>query len=573
MNLPGDSRRSSEYLGLLTEVMGEFAAAHDLGELAVGVLQRVAEVMRAESASLFLLEGELADPRARLVCRASVGPSDITGHALPAQAGIIGRALATDTAQLVADAQTDPDFFPPADRDYVVRTLLCAPLSLRGQPIGAIEVINRRDGAPGFDRQDAEMLEALAAAAALAVSNAQLTGRLVDEARMRRELELAAGVQRALLPKGSAADAAIHGLSRPARGVSGDFYDILPLPGGRTAFALADVSGKGMNAALIMVKAATLFRSFGKRITDPGRLLARIERELCETMSYGMFVTMVVGVHDPRRHEVRFSNAGHEPPLLRDSHGGFQAFPAADPPLGIHGENNRYRETVLQLGGGSLYLFTDGVTEGRLADGTAPGAEGIQRLIGAHAGAPPAARLVAIAAHFGDELRDDLTLLVIDDGAGRTVERRRRSRRRRAAAMLVIQSIPAQADQMKIVRRLVEAAAQQCGASREWARDLMLAVDEAFQNVIRHAYRDQRDGRIELSIRRGSDCVAVELVDFAPPVKEDECRGRSLEELRPGGLGTHFMHALTDSVRFMRPPAGAGNRLVLTKKLPSVDKK
>lgn len=567
MNLPGDSHRTAEYLGLLTEVMGEFATAPDMAGVAVRLLRRVAEAMDAESAALFLLEGELTDPRARLVCQASVGPSEITGLALPAHAGIIGRALAQNATQLVADPAQDPDFVPPADRGYAVRSLLCAPLALRNQPIGAVEVVNRRGGAGRFDVRDAEMLEALASAAALAVSNAQLASRLVDEARMRRELELAAGVQRALLPR-AAPGAAVHGLSRPARGVSGDFYDILPLPGGRTAFALADVSGKGMNAALIMVKAATLFRSFGKRLTAPGRLLARIERELCETMTHGMFVTMVVGVYDPRRHEVRFSNAGHEPPLWRDASGAFHAFPAADPPLGIQGrlQDNRYRETVLPLAGGCLYLFTDGLTEGRLPDGSVPGAAGVRSLIAEHADAPPAERLSAIAAQFGDELRDDLTLLVVDDGAQGAVERRR-TRHRRAARRLVVQSIPAEAGQLKIVRRLVDAAARECGAGPEWAGDLVRAVDEAFQNIIRHAYAGCPDGRVELSIRRDGEALCVELVDFAPPVTEDECKGRALEDLRPGGLGTHFMHALTDSVRFMRPPPGAGNRLVLTKKL------
>lgn len=564
--------RSAGYLELLGGLMEQFAQTQDIEQTLKLALQRIADTMQAEAASLFLLEGEPGDSRRRLVCKVCVGPSDITGLALPENSGIAGRALAANAAQIVADVRLDPDFVPPSGLDgFVVRSILCAPLSVRSERLGVVELINRKPCGSGaeqlFTPEDTDLLAALAAAAALAISNARLTQSMVEQERLRRELELAAAVQRNLLPPPQAADAAVHGLSRPARGVSGDFYDILPLPDGRIVFALADVSGKGMNAALVMVKTHTLFRSWAKRLADPGRLLARIEAELCETMSFGMFVTMVVGIYDPRRHEVRFSNAGHEPPLWRDTLGIYRDFPAGDPPLGIQCklENNRYREVVLPLAGGTFYLFTDGATEGRLADGSMPGSEGMRGLIEAHVDEPAAQRLEHIAAHFGGELRDDLTLLLIDDAAKDGGVQRRR-RQRRSAAVLVSQTIPASTDQLKIVRRLVEAAARQSGASIDWAADLALAVDEACQNIIRHGYRGC-EGRIELRVRRRDNQLQVELVDFAPSVKQDDCKGRRLDELRPGGLGTHFMHALTDRVRFLLPPKGAGNRLLLSKNL------
>jgi sigma-B regulation protein RsbU (phosphoserine phosphatase) len=565
---------SRDYVELLAAVMDDFARSDDLSASLRAALVRITEAMDAESAALFLLEGEFDDPRARLICQASVGPDPITGLSLPASSGIVGRAVASGMTQLVEDARRDPDFLPPQrfGTDYQVRSLMCAPLAVRGARLGAVEVINRRGGNGLFDGHDLEALEVLAAAAALAISNARLTQSLLEQARLRRELELAATVQRSLLPPEQPADAAIHGLSVPARGVSGDFFDILPLPDGRSAFALADVSGKGMNAALIMVKAATLFRSFGKLIDEPGRLLARIGTELYETMSMGMFVTMVVGVYDPRTREVRFSNAGHEPPLLRDAAGGYTSFPAEDPPLGVIGqlENSCYREIRLTLSDSSLYFFTDGCTEGRLADGSMLGVEGLRCLIDAHAREPAGRRLSRVAEHLqqaGDELYDDLTLLVIEGHEALHVSRPR-ERRQASGSLMVAQAIGARISQLRIVRRLVEAAARQAGAAPDWSRDFALAVDEACQNIIRHGYGGESDGRIELRLRRRRSALEVELVDFAPPVAEDKCQGRKLEDLRPGGLGVHFMHALTDSVRFLRPPSGAGNRLVLSKKLP-----
>jgi sigma-B regulation protein RsbU (phosphoserine phosphatase) len=565
-----DEPTTEGYFELLADLLEEFAQSKDVGLTTERALGRIAQAMNAESASLFLLEGEYEDPESRLVCRAAFGPNPMMGLTINAHSGIAGRALARKLPQLVEDAARDPDFRSPRSLgvNYEIHTMLCAPLCVRERRLGAVQIINRRGSRHLFDQRDAEALSALAASTALAIHNALLTHESLEQARLRQELELAGAVQRNLLPQELPADSPVHGLNWPARGVSGDFYDILPLPQGRIAFALADVSGKGMNAALIMVKCATLFRSFGKRIHEPGLLLGRIEQELCETLSFGMFVTMVVGVYDPRTHEVQLANAGHLPPLLRGRDGRFHELPAEDPPLGIQCrlERNRYRQTRVALGGGSLYLYTDGATETRRADGRMVGVEGLQALIDHHRKSGAGERLRAIAAELRGletEPHDDLTLLVVED---RQPVVALRPRRRRSQALLVSQTIPAQAAQLKVVRRLVEAAARRAGAGCEWAQELVLAVDEACQNIIRHGYGNCGQGKIRLAIRRRGCALEVELVDDAPAVKDRDCRGRRLDELKPGGLGTHFMHALTDRVRRLPPPPGAGNRLLMVKK-------
>lgn len=559
--VPAD-RAGPDYLALFAELIEDFARLDIRVSMMTG-LRRIAEALDAEAASLFLLEGAPDDPHARLVCRACVGPSDITGLALPANSGIVGRAVQSNEPQLVADTRRDPDFVPPAPQlQYPVHSIVCAPLSVRGQRLGAVEVINRRRPGALFNGRDCEALATLAHAAALALVNARLTQDQVEQARTRRELELAASVQRTLLPPDSAGQDQIHGLNLPARGVSGDFYDVLPLPGGRIAFALADVSGKGMDAALVAVKAATLFRSLARHMRKPGKLLARIDAELRETLSLGMFVTMVAGIYDPRTHRLRFSNAGHEPPLWRDAEGRFQAYPAQEPPLGIVAPpGGVYPEVELQLDGGALYLYTDGCTEARNAAGGMLGREGLQELIGRYTGLRPPERLQAIAAALapeGAELRDDITLLVVE---GRRPPRRR--------GLLLQQRFAAEPGQLKIIRHLLREIAGRAGLDADGADELVLAVDEACQNIIRHGYHGRHDGCIDVRVRRDAGLLTVELVDYAPPVQPAQCRGRSLDEPRPGGLGTYFMSALTDRVRYLRPPPGAGNRLVLSKRLPS----
>jgi sigma-B regulation protein RsbU (phosphoserine phosphatase) len=255
----------------------------------------------------------------------------------------------------------------------------------------------------------------LAGMVSLAVHNAQMTEALVEQERMRRELDLAREIQRNLLPSPPAAGFPVHGLNLSAMEVSGDFYDFFTLADGRIAWGLGDVSGKGMNAAMLMAKTISLFRCLCKTVHDPARLLAMLNDEIAETASRGMFVTMAAGVFDPLSGEVIFANAGHQPPLYRNSSGGYRELEESSPPLGIMSGMD-YSEQHLQLAGGRLYIFTDGVTEGWAEGDSMLGLSGLQALLDKHAMLPPADQLDRVAEALvrpGVRLHDDLTLLVI----------------------------------------------------------------------------------------------------------------------------------------------------------------
>jgi sigma-B regulation protein RsbU (phosphoserine phosphatase) len=149
----------------------------------------------------------------------------------------------------------------------------------------------------------------------------------------------------------------------------------------------------------------------------PGRLLGQLNEELCETSTRGMFVTMVAGTFDPKRGIVCLANAGHEPPLCRSAAGEFTAVPAEAPPLGIASgivKDGIFPGAELRLGGGSLYVFSDGLTEACSHEGGLLGAEGVKELISASAHHPVAERVQEIVTRVGQlELRDDLTLLAV----------------------------------------------------------------------------------------------------------------------------------------------------------------
>lgn len=125
---------------------------------------------------------------------------------------------------------------------------------------------------------------------------------------------------------------------------------------------------------------------------------------------------------------------------------------------------------------------------------------------------------------------------------------------------------PAQADRMVVVRETVRSAARLCGFDEPTTHDIVLAVGEACQNVILHAYAGRDDGQILLDIRRGGDRMTLRVIDYGPPVDPDRVRPRDLQDVRPGGLGTHFIRQLMDTADFAPAPDGNGNVLRMTKK-------
>jgi sigma-B regulation protein RsbU (phosphoserine phosphatase) len=332
--------------------------------------------------------------------------------------GIIGRSVAENTCQCVFDVRHDPAFSSQADEEsgMVTRSLLCAPMSFSDQRIGAIELINRRGGDGCFAQEDVYPLQVLASSAALAIANNRMAASLVDAERARRELELAAEIQRNLLPNPHPDPFPIQGLNIPARTVSGDFFDFLSLAEGRLAFCLGDVSGKSINAAMLMAKTASLYRCLVKSIPSPGELLRLLNAEICETATRGMFVTMAAGLYDPKTGSICIANAGHEPAVCH-TEGQFEIFEAGAPPLGVLPDGD-FPETEVHLCGGSLYIFSDGLTEAETESGDQLGREGFERLVSKYAGVALAERVAAIVDSVSQlELRDDLTLLAVSDEA------------------------------------------------------------------------------------------------------------------------------------------------------------
>lgn len=195
--------------------------------------------------------------------------------------------------------------------------------------------------------------------------------RYIDEAaaRIDKELELARQIQRSALPSvfppyPQRSDFSIYALMEPAKEVGGDFYDFYLLDENTLAFVIADVSGKGIPAALFMMTTKTMLKGFAEAGLEVNEVFARTNRKLCEGNDTGMFVTAWMGLLDLRTGLLRYANAGHNPPLIRSQNGTY-AYLKARPNFVLAGmEQVPYRTCELQLRpGDEIFLYTDGVTE------------------------------------------------------------------------------------------------------------------------------------------------------------------------------------------------------------------
>ncbi len=399
---------------MLADLIQDFASSLDVEETLQHAVERIVVHLQAEAASIFLLD----DACGTLTCRRCAGPIDISGLTLAASEGIVGESAGSGRVQIISDVGRSERFAANIDRHtgFVTRSVLCAPLAVQGRAIGALEVLNKRGGDGCFGPADVHLATTVAAAAALAIHNARMAAALVEQERVRRELELAREIQLGLLPPDSAGALPIRGLNRPAHEVSGDFYDFMRLPDGRIYFSIGDVAGKGINAALSMAKTTSLLRCLARTVADPGQLLAMVNDELCDTSSHGVFVTIVAGFIEPGERRLTLANGGHLPPLLRRRDGSHAGFVARVPPLGIV-PGLGFPVDTLAVGSGGVYLFTDGLTEARDAAGAQLGLEGLRQLLDDVAALAPDARLPAIVSALiaqGRRSDDDITMLLIE---------------------------------------------------------------------------------------------------------------------------------------------------------------
>lgn len=333
------------------------------------------------------------------------------GHRLKVgQEGMVGHVAATGQLRYAPDVRKDPYYISCG---HGTLSEVAIPLRVGPRVVGVFTASHPELDA--FPRQQVRILQAFCDHVAVAVDNAQrLRAERAERVALDRDADEARVIQQALLPKSSpyAPGFVISGRSVPARAVGGDWYDFIPFPDGRWGIVLADVSGKGTAAALLMSATRGMLRSLAEACCTPGEVLTKLNQLLVNDFPAGKFVTMVYAVLDPETRTVVFANAGHLQPLLIDEDGEHFLDVERGLPLGL--SCGDYSETQISLSKGArLIFYSDGITEAVNFDDEE---YGLYRLA-EHAAQPNASAVTMIddvrAFANGSGVRDDATVVFV----------------------------------------------------------------------------------------------------------------------------------------------------------------
>jgi serine phosphatase RsbU (regulator of sigma subunit) len=345
------------------------------------------------------------------------------GEAVVVSMTVVRAAMESGKALLSGNVQRDSRFSRSTSLSRMqIRSMMCVPLmDHQGESIGVIQIVTRN---PDFEftREDLDLLDAVAAQAALAIENAKMHEALLEQRDLERDLEFATQVQLGFLPKSKPQlpDYTFADYYEAALRVGGDYFDYVALPDGRIAIAVADVAGKGVPAALLMARlyASTRFQLL--TISDPAEAVTRLNAEIASSGLGHRFVTFLVMVLNTSRHELTIVNAGHPPPIMRHRDGRMSqlAREISSLPLGIL-PNQEYSAAVVPIEpGSSIIAFTDGVTEAMAQDRETYGKERFaQYLEQAHGSIDDVVKgLVADVEAFAGEgpIRDDTCIVAFE---------------------------------------------------------------------------------------------------------------------------------------------------------------
>ncbi|MBR4304331.1 MAG: SpoIIE family protein phosphatase [Clostridia bacterium] len=370
-------------------------------------------------------------------------------------------------------------------------------------------------------------------------------------ARIDKELEYAKQIQLSALPTNfpDGDDYKIYAKMIAAKEVGGDFYDFYKLNDTTVAFLAADVSGKGIPAAMFMMTAKTIIKDLAERGLEVNDIFTLANEKLCENNEADMFVTSWMGILDLETGHIKYANAGHNPPLLKRADGSFEYLRARAGFVLAGIEGFRYRVNELDLKPGDrLFLYTDGVPEATNTESTLYGEDRLLAFMNRNATAEATELLPALKADIDEFVGeapqfDDITMLMFD------------YKPRKGGAAMISKTFPANTDMLSDVLEFVEEQLESYECSMKNTTAICVAIEEVFVNVAHYAYADG-NGTAVLDIGFDKDTRDVTFVlsddgmPFDPLKKPDPDITLSIEERQIGGLGIFIVKKTMDSVTY-----------------------
>ena len=370
-------------------------------------------------------------------------------------------------------------------------------------------------------------------------------------ARIDKELEYAKQIQLSALPtnfpKGEEYD--IYAQMIAAKEVGGDFYDFYQLNDTTVAFLAADVSGKGIPAAMFMMTAKTIIKDLAESGMAVNDIFTKANEKLCENNESGMFVTAWMGILDLNTGKLQYANAGHNPPLLKRADGAFEYIKTRAGFVLAGMEGVRYRVGELTLSPGDrLFLYTDGVTEATNTENKLYGEDRLLHFMNQHATLEATALLPALKTDIDDFVGeapqfDDITMLMFDYQIGKE------------GAQMMNKTFPAKVEALSDVLGFVDQTLERYECPMKIQTAVCVAIEEVFVNVAHYAYGDgEGDMTLGIGFDEKTRTMTFRMTDsgvpFDPLKKPDPDITLSAEEREIGGLGIFIAKKTMDTVTY-----------------------
>ena len=406
--------RKRERAGVLNDLAVEFIEDRPLEELFDFILDRLVEVFDPSRAALALLDASGRFDAVHLRRRNQSDSADLT-----ISKTLLGEVIEERSVVSFVDSGAEGKLARAASLvGQQIRSAVCAPLLVRDTVLGVL-YLDFLAHQKMVTADDLKLIAQIARFAAAKLETTRLREEATAKARMEEELRTAYTIQSRLLPAElpSVDGYLFAARNKPCRTVSGDYYDVMVRPSGRIYFVIADVSGKGITAALVMASLATAFDIFSRTDPTPAELVRRINETLAPRTAPTKFATLFAGVLDPATGVVDYANAGHVPPLVV-SKDGARPLTITDMVVGLFPAAKYRDQQVRLLRGDSLVLFTDGVTEAENAEEEQLGLAAVTRLLEEtqSAQAPQIVERIETHVHTwsgGAPAGDDVTMLAL----------------------------------------------------------------------------------------------------------------------------------------------------------------
>ena len=381
----------------------------------------------------------------------------------------------------------------------------------------------------------------------------ELKDSTANKERIESELRIARAIQLGMVPKvfppfPEREDVNVYARISPAREVGGDLYDFF-IENDKLYFIIGDVSGKGVPASLVMAVTCRLFRTVASYTDTPEGIVSALNNALSESNDSYMFCTTFVGILDMKSGELKYCNAGHNPPVLLQPDGGALTLDViSNIALGVWYGYEFKGESFMMERGSSLFLYTDGVTEAEDLNKSLYGEERLLNLLRQETSRSP--RVITenviddVDLHAGTACQsDDITILCCSLNQVQEED----------ARTLVMTNRIEEIERMAV---FLEEISQEFDLSVEHSFNIHLAVEEAVTNVIMYAYPQDEEHELELTVYKRDNRLIFKLVDsgkeFDPTLQPEADVTLSLEERPIGGLGIFLIRRIMQAVDYQR---------------------